>query len=358
MSSSRLHLLAQTLSAEQAYLLTDAHDIYYYTGFVSLVPEEREAFLVVTQREQYLIYTSFSPLPADLTIKTLPGTYPTQLLSHLKKIAAEHNLHTLKIDKSKMYADEYEVLSELETMTLESFNKNAVWDQRMVKDESELAAIKKASHITHQAFSLLQEQLKVGMTELEIQWLLEDIMRSLGSRTFAFPTIVAFNDHIALPHHQPSDTPLRENTAILIDFGASSDWYRSDMTRTWWFGTEPSAEFTQLKQIVDAAYAEVFTVFTTKRAAGEIVTAADLDNAARDLITDNGFGNEYIHTTGHGVGLDIHEQPSLNFRSQQVIEDNMVITIEPGIYLPGKLGYRYENTVVVTPSQLEEVTLS
>jgi len=114
------------------------------------------------------------------------------------------------------------------------------------------------------------------------------------------------------------------------------------MTRTFWFGPNPDSTFTEIKDVVHAAYTAAEAI-----ASDQPVTAREVDEAAREVIKKAGYGDEFIHTTGHGLGLEIHEQPSLNWRNTEKIQPNMAITIEPGIYLPGKFGYRYENTLII-----------
>ena len=132
---------------------------------------------------------------------------------------------------------------------------------------------------------------------------------------------------------------------ILIDLGATVNGYHGDMSRTVWFGKKPSPEFLKVEEVVKAAYQEAVSALKNRQ--GQQILAKDLDQAARGVITQAGYGKNFIHTTGHGLGLDIHENLSLNWNNEQPILPQMVITIEPGIYLEGKFGYRYENMVVV-----------
>lgn len=356
--SHRLLALQQQLQPSALFLLTDAQDIFYFTGFQTLVPEEREAFLLVTPSDAYLFHASFSPLPPGIAIKTIAGAYPAQLVAHLTQLQSQKSFTEMYIDKTKLYADEFEALQQIPNCALKTLNKSVIWQLRMVKDETEIAKTITASDIAVQAFAELVPQVTTGMTEIQVQDLLEGLMRQGGSRQVAFPTIVAFGAHGALPHHQPGDTRLEENQAILIDFGAAYQGYRSDVTRSWWHGNHPDPDFLKIEKIVKDAYAAVRNEYQKAKKSQPEVTAAHLDFSARDLIVRAGFGPQFIHTTGHGVGLEIHEQPSLNPRNQTIIRENMLLTVEPGIYLPGKFGYRYENTVLVLPDRLQELTLA
>ncbi len=352
--SARLTHLRQALSPHQAFFLTNPTDIWYYAGFQSLVPEEREGFLLVTPQKTYLFHASFSPVPQTPELLLLPGTSAPALVKHLTDIQSSTAVTELLIDKTKLFADEFEALQSLPSITLTSLDHQLVWSHRMSKDATEIAAIRQASSIARDALKQIQPLIKEGMTELVVQRLLEIEMIKLGSEKVAFPTIVCFGEHAALPHHQPTNTKLANNTAILIDFGATVKGYRSDMTRTFWYGETPSATFTKVETIIMQAYQAVIALLKHPSSS---LTAADTDKAARQLINDAGYGKNFIHTTGHGVGLDIHENPSLNWTNPTPLKPGMVITVEPGIYLEGELGFRYENTILLTDSGVDELTL-
>lgn len=350
---SRLALLQSTLEPDSALFLTTGTDIEYLTGFESLVPEEREAFLVVTSTKGFLIHASFSPTPSATSVEKISGTQLSLVLPHLKEIVSQTGFKTLLIDKTHLFADEYEAIQQLENVTLGTFDRQVLWNFRMLKEADEIAAIQQAGTIAVQAFDQLQTRITVGMTEKEIQRLLDTLMTDLGSEKPAFPTIVAFGPHGALPHHQPTDTPLTPETPILIDFGATYQHYRSDLTRSWWFGSQPTTEFTKIKNLVDEAY-ELTLDHLNNHAA--TLTAKSVDEICRRFLSEAGYGAEYIHTTGHGVGLDIHEPPSLYWKNPVPLAPQMVLTIEPGIYLNDKFGYRWENTVLLTDTTYEILT--
>lgn len=348
----KLASLQQRLAPTQACLLSQAGDITYFSQFHFLVPEEREALLLVTAQRAFLLHGRFCPVATIEGVTNIVASYPSQLGEVIGRLHSELAFTTLLLDKSSLFVDEYEAIARIENLTTQELDSQLVWQSRMYKDTQEIASCRQAGRIAAQSFALLQPKIKIGMTEQEVQVILEDIMKKLGSEKPAFPTIVAFGEHTALPHHQPTTQKLA-NTPVLIDFGATINGYRSDMTRTWWFGTKPDAEFLKIEQIVQDAYQIAFKRVT----ADKTPTAREIDATARDLITKVGYGDQFIHTTGHGVGLDIHEQPSLNFRNGTLIEPGMVITIEPGIYLEGKFGYRYENTVLVTKKDPQELTI-
>jgi len=352
----RLAQLQAMIEPETAWFLTTPTDIEYFTSFESLVPEEREAFLVVTKTQAFLLHASFSPTPNFKSLEKLSGTQVSLIVPHLTTIRSNSPFQKLIIDKTRLYADEFEALQSLVGVELTSLNREAIWKLRMVKDATEIAAIRRAGQIASQAFEKLQLQISAGMTEKVVQRLLDTLMVEFGSEKPAFPTIVAFGPHGALPHHQPTDTVLTANTPILLDFGATYHHYRSDLTRSWWFGDQPTAEFIKIKNLVDKAYERGIDALRQRHQLTEPLTAKKVDEACRRFLDEAGYGTNYIHTTGHGVGLDIHEPPSLYWKNEAILETNMILTIEPGIYLNDRFGYRWENTVLLSENGYEIMT--
>lgn len=340
---SRIITLQKNIQDNEAFLLSNPMDIKYFADFDWLVPAEREAFLLITKNSAYLIHATFSPVKNISGIQTRAGCYPHQVVKHIIGILQNDSFTKIHLDAESMYVNEYQALQKVPEIALHNLNRDLIWQQRMIKDNQEISYIQKAIEISLAAFEHAQTQLKVGMTEKAIKDLLETYCKQHEAETMAFPTIVAFGPNAALPHHQPSDEVLQDNTAILIDFGAKYNGYCADMTRTIWFGEKPDTSFIEIKSIVDDAYETALQKLKTTQS----LSAKDLDSTAREVIEAKGYGSYFIHTTGHGVGLDIHEPPSLNWQNQQFLEKNMVITIEPGIYFDGEFGYRYENTIIV-----------
>ncbi len=355
----RIARFQKKLQLNQAAVIATSSDIRYATGFICLTPHEREALLVITPAECYLFHASFTPVPSGLSNLNVTTIAPYTLASLSKKLveiteSSTHQPGHILVDMKSLYADEYHQLQQNQAFELQPLDQRWLQSQRRRKDENEIAAITAASTIVAKAVAAVTKRLQKGMTEIEVRYLLEDAMRQAGSEAPAFPTIVAFGPHSALPHHQPTDTTLTTNTAILIDCGATVDGYHSDMTRTLWFGDRPNPTFLEIETSVKNAYQAALTCL--RQNGGALPTAKEVDDAARDVITQAGYGPQYIHTTGHGVGLDIHEAPSLSWKNDEPLETDMVITIEPGIYLNGKFGYRHENTVVLEEKNIREVT--
>lgn len=357
----RIQQLQQLIGPKQAWLLSNSFDITYFSGFRTLVQEEREAFLLITHTQAHLFHVAFSPftapkLPEQKSLKqfsVLVGQPLTQLTTTLQNLVTANALTSLLLDTDHLSVTEYQSLQQIQPLQLLSLDRQAIWQQRFVKDAAELKSMTLAGKIAARAMSKVIKTLRVGMTEFEVRNLIEMSLFEFGSEQIAFPTIVAFGNHSALPHHQPGTAKLKPEMSVLLDFGATVKAYRSDMTRTIWFGQRPPELFNHIEKVVHQAYQAAKSQLRLRKSD---VTARDIDSAARELITAAGYGAEFIHTTGHGIGLDIHENLSLSYRNETILTPGMVITIEPGIYLPGKFGYRYENTVAITPKGAVELT--
>lgn len=211
-----------------------------------------------------------------------------------------------------------------------------------VKNEWELAQIQKACDIAEESFLALLPEIKEGMTETEVAALLEYNMRKRGAQGLAFPTIVAFGAHAAVPHHETGETKLGFGDEILIDFGCRVNGYCSDITRTLLFGDDNKHE--EFKK----AYQAVLTAHTlVKEQAKSGMTGAQVDAIARDYLDKQGYGELFTHSLGHGIGLNVHEFPHVSKKRECVLEDNMVFSDEPGVYKQGQYGIRIEDTITL-----------
>jgi len=280
----------------------------------------------------------------------------------LQKLFTNYKITTVFIQADSLTVGEQQIFFNSEVKTKE-FDQDELWKLRLIKSKQEIEDINKAGQIATQALEETLKSLHAGMTENQVKKLIIKKIYELNGEGEAFPTIVAFGAHSALPHHQPTAHRLQPNTPVLIDLGAKFNGYCSDMTRTIWFGDQPSEKFKKIESIIRAAYHNVEAQFRPKADPPRVeiaplpnTTAAKLDHAARKVINAAGFGDKFIHTTGHGIGLEVHEPPSLNSRNKMKLEPGMVITIEPGIYLPGEFGYRFENTIEIKTNNFKLLT--
>ena len=220
---------------------------------------------------------------------------------------------------------------------------------RIVKRDDELQCLRQAFRIADESFAAMLPQLQVGMTENEARIILETEMLQRGSREPSFTTIVASGYRSSMPHGVASDKVMERGDFVTFDFGAMYNGYHSDMTRTIVLG-KASDEQKKLYSIVLEAQTRGVAFIK------EGVTGAEVDAVCRNYIKEQGYGSNFGHGTGHGVGLDIHELPVASPRSKDVLTENMVVTVEPGIYLPGHMGLRIEDTVIATKEGCEILT--
>jgi Xaa-Pro aminopeptidase len=223
---------------------------------------------------------------------------------------------------------------------------------RVVKDDAEVARIRAACQVTAEAFAAVVPALRAGRTERALAVAIERAMVDLGAQRVAFDLIVAGGPNGAIPHHEPGDRMLESGDVVTLDIGAMIAGYRSDMTRVVALG-DPDPRLLAIHDIVAAAQAAGVA------AARAGATCGDVDAAARQIIGDAGHGERFVHGIGHGVGLDIHETPILTREPETVLEAGTVLTVEPGIYVPGLGGVRIEDTIVVAAdAEPERLTTS
>jgi len=224
-----------------------------------------------------------------------------------------------------------------------------VQELRMVKDPMELASIKKASELTDEGVKAALHTIKPGVREYEVAAEMEYAMRKLGSEGTAFDTIVASGTRSAFPHGDCTDRKIRKREFIVLDVGAKYNNYRADLTRTFMIG-KPSPKQKKIYEVVKEAQQKAFEIMK----AG--VRTRDVDAKARKMIEKAGFGKYFVHSLGHGVGLDVHEAPLLTPESKERLKAGNVVTDEPGIYIVNYGGVRIEDTVLVHKDEAEKLT--
>ena len=304
------------ISAERAVLATDFR---YYEQ----VGREAQAF------ELAKVKTKFSDLLPDLL--------------------AELDVQRLGFESQHVTVDQLYTWSQAAETVEWVPLKDTVERLRAVKDEGEIEALRRSVALTDAAFEHLLAVIRPGMTERGAAWEIEAYMRTHGASKVAFDLIVAAGPNGALPHARPGDHAIRAGEPIVVDIGCAIDGYHSDMTRTFCLG-QPEARYLEVWNIVLQA----------QKAAEEAIRAGvsgvDADAAARDRITEAGYGEYFGHGLGHGVGLAVHEGPRASRLSEDRLEAGMTLTIEPGIYLPGEFGVRLEDLVIIQEKGVEILT--
>ncbi len=329
-----------------SFLITSSYNLRYLTGFtgttgVALITLE-EAFFITdfryteqaeTQCEGYKIVQNHGPI-----------------FDVVADLVEEKELINLAFEEATVSFKEYvqlEMILEVDLIPVSGM----IEELREIKDDSEIEIIQKACEIADQAFSHILTYIKPGMTEIQVANELDFHMRSLGASSVSFETIVASGLRSAMPHGVASEKVIEQGDFITIDFGCYYQGYVSDMTRTISLG-EPSEKLKEIYQIVKEAQQKVLDI------AKPGMTGAELDAVARDFITSKGYGEVFGHSTGHGIGLEIHEGPNVSKMAEKVFVSGNVITNEPGIYLPGIGGVRIEDDMLVTDNGIKRLTHS
>lgn len=319
-------------------------------GFLVMAPENRRylsgftgtaGILLITQKQNFL-FTDFRYIEQAKEQATeyqvVKHGFPP--LQTIKEVLARLPVKTLGFEGEFVTYKQYQELVEVFT-NMELAAQNGLIEMlRLVKDENEIITISKAAAIADKAFEHLVKVIKPGMTELEAALELENFMRSQGASGTSFATIVASGSRSALPHGVASEKIIAKGELVTVDFGCIYQGYCSDMTRTLVLG-EPSVKQREIYEIV--LEAQLLGLENIKTGLG----AKDVDKISRDYITKKGYGDYFGHGLGHGLGLAVHENPSLSPRDNTELKENMVVTIEPGIYLPQWGGVRIEDLVVV-----------
>ena len=307
-----------------------------------------EAVFLITPQKAYcitkkLIVSKMEPARSFLKIEDAPfGTLVAAALQKIKKA----KLRRVVFDPAQV---DFET-GEMFTKAGFSRAEGLLGEMRKAKYEDEVAKLRKACQIAWESFEEVKPKIKTGMTEEEVRILMAVAMHKRGADSVPF-NIVCFGENTADAHHTPSKTrKLKKSEAVLMDFGCFYEGYTSDMTRSWWHGSAAPAAYTKIWNIVDKARQA-----GVKSLRGG-VTAGQIDKAARDVIEAAGYGKEFFHTTGHGIGLVVHDAPILRTGSAAVLPENAVVTVEPGIYFAGKWGIRLEDSFLVTKTGSKKLT--
>lgn len=345
----RVNKLRELMRKEMVdgYLITSPYNLRYLTNFtgttgLALITLDK-AFFVTDFR-----YTEQAAAQAQ-GYEIVKNVGP--IFDEVAKLCAQEQLNAVAFEEAHVSFAEYSVLEEIIEETALVPVSGLIEGLREVKDEDEIVTIRKACQIADQGFDHVLKFIKPGMTEIEVANQLDFFMRSLGATSVSFETIVASGLRSAMPHGVASDKVIEQGDLITLDFGCYYQGYVSDMTRTFAIG-DPGQQLKDIYQIVLEAQLKVI------EAAKPGLTGIQLDAVARDHITAAGYGEAFGHSTGHGIGLEIHEGPNVSFRSDKQFVVNNVITDEPGIYLPGIGGVRIEDDLLVTADGNEVLTHS
>lgn len=325
-----------------AALITSEVNARYFTGF-----SYTDGAVLITKDDAYLLcdfrYIEAAEKSAtpDVSVVKFQKLYDT-----INDIILEKNIKSLLIEEESVTIANLAVMrSRINAELLIDGGLSAkIRAIRMIKTADEIADITKAQRITERALTELLNSVKPGVTERKLSVELEHLIHVYGGERIAFELITIAGANTSLPHGVPGEYAVREGNFVTFDIGSVYNGYHSDMTRTYAVGNATD----HMREIYDIVY-EAHRKAADKIIAGN--TTADVDIAARRYIEEKGYGDRFGHSTGHGVGLDIHEDPRVYRTDTTVLENNMVITDEPGIYLPGEFGVRIEDMYVVNAGE-------
>lgn len=343
----RITLLRKHIAdSKSAVLITSDVNRFYFTGFKS----SAGAVLVTKDSVSLLVDFRYALAAKNSVSEKIDVICYTKLSDSLNDIFKKEGIESIVIeDEDVTVATLNKFKYELKVSIIDDFSlSDKILNLRMIKSESEVEKIRKAQSITEKSYLELLNFVKPGVSEKRLATELEHLMKLNGAEKIAFDIISISGKNTSLPHGVPSDKLLCSGEFITFDIGAVYDGYHSDMTRTVVLSSV-SDEMAQVYDVVLNAHLKA----AEKIKAG--VTCADIDNIARDFISQNGYGEYFGHTTGHGVGLQIHEKPTVYLTNKMPLESGMIITVEPGIYLPDKFGVRIEDMYLVTDCGCEDL---
>ena len=359
----RLGRLREILKRKRigGFLITSPSNLFYLSGF-----RAEGSFALVTQREERVFVPELLYEQAKKIVRNFEVIgFRNKLLQKLEKLLVAEKIGRLGFEAGgvslKRYKEMEKAFRKVRLVPLDS----VVEGMRIVKTEEEVSLIRKSAGICVAAFRFIKKRIRIGMKERIIACQLEYFMKKRGAEKPSFEIIVASGENTAYPHHQTGERKIRSGDCLLIDMGCVYKGYCSDLTRPLFSdiimnnsrgdirATMPSefkGKYKKIYQVVREAQRAAIKKIRPG------VKCSSIDSAARKVIAQAGLGDYFIHRTGHGVGLDIHELPCVEENSKQVLRAGMVLTVEPGVYIPGFGGMRIEDMVLVTKKGNEVLT--
>jgi Xaa-Pro aminopeptidase len=335
-----------------ALIVTSLTNVRYLTGFTGsagmLLVMPEKTVLVTDGRYETQASEQVATAGIDASTAIAPAAKQRELVASLVASGGRQRLglEAAHVSWARQRAFASDWFPDAELVPTEGLVERL----RRVKDAGEIARLARAAGIADAALSSVRSLLADRPTEISFGQALDFEMRQLGASGPSFETIVASGPNAAKPHHRPSERRIESGELIVLDFGAVVDGYCSDMTRTVSVGPPASGELVRMVDVVTASQAAGVA------AVGPGVACSEVDRVCREVIASAGWGERFVHGTGHGVGLDIHEAPSVAATSSDTLLPGHVVTVEPGVYLPGFAGVRIEDTVVVTDEACYSLT--
>lgn len=349
---NKINRLREKLKAEKldGILLLNDSNIRYMSDYSG-----SDAYVIITDHSSALITDSRYTEQAEEECKSFEiirwGKPLLGLQETIQDICTKNGIKKMAFESQHITFEVYDKMVKALPEVLLIPTSGLVEDLRSIKTEEEIQCIRKAAQFADDAFTEILKYIRPGVSEKDVERELQYLIKKQGADDIAFSSIVASGKRSSLPHAIPSDKKIANGDFVTLDFGAMYKGYRSDMTRTIIMGAADDKQ-KEIYEIVKAAQA------TASKAIKAGTPCKVADAGARDYITNAGYGDYFGHGLGHGVGLDIHEEPYLSHASEKVLEAGNIVTVEPGIYLPNWGGVRIEDTVVVCENGIEVLTRS
>lgn len=345
-------LTVQSLLSQKsatAFFITNPKNIFYLTGFIGISPQERESSLLVTKEQSYLFVPAMYEEQARRAIQQSTLSNCEMIVDHERYglltsfVRYINETDTVLVESNNLTLAEFEKIQNTTKTKLQP-EKFLIEQSRIIKDEQEIQFLQKACEITDQTFNaivkLLQNTDYTQITEMDIADYMRVTSRELGAHGFGFDPIIASGAGAAQPHYFTSIKKLEKNNCLLLDFGFVFNGYTADLTRTIFLGKAPE-EFKKMYSLVKECNE------TCIQACKNGITTKALHSLSSQFFKEKNIEKYYLHSLGHGVGLDVHEAPSVGMNNEIILEPNMIITIEPGLYFENKFGIRIEDVILV-----------
>lgn len=340
---NRVSKVSEILNCGEAALVSSDISVTYFTGF-----EHSEGYVLIGEKESFFLVDFRYAEAAQNLVKDMDVVVFSNAYDTINDLLSKLGTKTLLVESEAVTLSAYNAFSEKLNADIDKSDKlsDTIRNLRIVKTPDEIEKLRKAQQIAEAAYMEVLNYVKVGITEKEIAARLEFLMKMKGAERVAFDLITVTGKKTSLPHGVPGDVAVQNGDFITFDIGSVYDGYHSDMTRTIAIGSVTDEQ----RKIYDIVLRAHYEGLSAVRAG---VSGYDVDKTSRDIITEAGYGEYFGHSTGHGVGLEIHEAPYASIRSKDILKENMTLTVEPGIYLPQKFGVRIEDTVLVTADGFE-----
>jgi Xaa-Pro aminopeptidase len=344
------------MNVSEAFLITSHSNIKYLSGFSG-----SNGFMLITKKRKILftdsryIEEAKYIIPKSIQLENITKVWknPKELKKHWQKILKRFRIKKIGFEGFSLTVNRFKKFKSI-SPKIKFYDASETLEQlRAIKTKKEISLIRKSQKITEKTFLLIKKFIQRNkskkLREIDIAWEIKKLGFTLGAEDISFEPIVAFGKNSSRPHHHSGNTILKKGDLVLIDMGMKYKGYCSDMTRII-FTAKPTKEQKKIYNIVLKAKETAIKKIRPNSIEQKIYSTA------QEIIEKNGFGKYFEHGLGHGVGLEIHESPSLTDKGKNRLKQNMITTIEPGIYLPGKFGIRLEDMVLITEKGVEKIT--